>query len=119
MLSKERSDQVGGGVFLIGLALLFMGVLPWWPGIMFVIGASAIAHGVAQGQEWYQVSGGMWMIGLGLVFWFGFSLPLLFILLGLTMLFGWNAKTGWEFHSAKRKNEDKAKNDEEIPPSYV
>ncbi len=119
MVSKERADQVSGGVFLIGLALLFMGVLPWWPGIMFVIGAAAIARGVAEGQQWYQVSGGMWMIGIGLVFWFGFSLPLLFILIGLTMLFGFNVKTGWETHSEKRKNEGKAKNDEQTPSEFV
>lgn len=112
MVSKDRADQVSGGVFLIGLALLFMGVLPWWPGILFVIGASAIGRGVAEGQEWYTVSGGMWMIGLGIVFWFGFSLPLLLILIGLTMLFGYNVKCGWN-SAEKRKNDIKRKNDDE------
>ncbi|MCB9449974.1 MAG: hypothetical protein H6672_00955 [Anaerolineaceae bacterium] len=112
MITKERGDQISGGVFLIGLALLFMNVLPWWPGIMFVIGASVIARGVAEGQPWYTVSGGMWMIGLGIIFWVGFSLPMLLILIGVTMLFGYNAKSGW-FCSQKSEEKAKRKNDEQ------
>ena len=47
MVSKARADQVSGGVFLIGLALLFMTGY-WWPGILFVIGASTMARGVGR-----------------------------------------------------------------------
>ena len=42
MVDKKRSDQAAGGVFLIGLALLFMTGY-WWPGILFVIGAGILA----------------------------------------------------------------------------
>ena len=86
-MEKTRADQVSGGVFLIGLALIFMTHF-FWPGILFVIGASALARGIVEGQEWYTVTGGLWMIGLGIVFYFGFSLPLLLILLGISPLLG-------------------------------
>ncbi len=115
MISKERSDQIAGGVFLVGLGLLFTNVLPFWPGILFVIGASAMARGMAEGQAWYNVSGGLWMIGLGLVFLLGFSWPVLLILIGVTMLFGYNARCAWgSSEKEKRKNDEKPKNSEVI-----
>jgi len=103
MVSKQRADQIAGGVFLVGLGLLFANVLPFWPGILFVLGASSIARGMAEGQAWYSVSGGLWLIGLGLVFLAGFSWPWLLILIGVSMLFGYN----WhDQEKRKRKNEE-------------
>ncbi len=112
MYSKSYADRVSGAVFLIGLGLLFTSVGNivggFFPGILFVIGASAMARGVAEGQQWYNVSGGVFMIGLGLFFLWGFSLPLLLIVLGLMMLFGYTFKSGALVHDSERK----AKNDE-------
>lgn len=112
MVSKARADQVAGGVFLIGLAILFMTGF-WWPGILLVIGASSIARGVAEGRDWYSVPGGLWMIGLGLMFVFGFQWPLLLILIGVSMLFGkswhghhWRGQDDEPEIKSKRKNED-------------
>ncbi len=103
MVSKQRADQIAGGVFLVGLGLLFTGVIGFWPGILFVLGASSIARGMAEGQAWYNVSGGLWLIGLGLVFLAGFSWPWLLILIGASMLFGFN----WhDREKRKRKNEE-------------
>ncbi len=95
MYSKSYEDRVSGAVFLIGLGLLFTpigGIVGgFFPGILFVIGASAFARGLAEGQEWYNVSGGMAMVGIGLFFLLGFNLPLLLILLGLATLFGYTS----------------------------
>jgi hypothetical protein len=121
MYSKSYADRVSGGVFLIGLALLFTplsGIVGgFFPGILFVLGASAMARGVAEGQQWYTVSGGLWLIGIGLVFLLGFSLPLLLIILGLTMLFGYSFKPEM-FGQRKRKQdevyEEKAKHDQYV-----
>ena len=88
MFSSRKADQVSGGVFIIGLGLLFLGTLPWWPGILLVIGASSLARGLAEGQRWASMQGAVWMIGLGLLFWGGFSFPLLLILIGVSMLAG-------------------------------
>ena len=110
--SKERAEQIAGGVFIIGLGLLFMTGISFWPGILFVIGASSIARGVAQGENWYNIPGGVWMIGLGLLFLFNFQWPVILILVGVSMLFGWS----WQNHHAceasdKTKNKEKPKND--------
>jgi len=117
MTSRTRSDQTAGGVFLIGLALLFLVPgLGFWPGILFVIGMTAITHDVTRGKIWYQ-SGGLWMIGFGLLFTFGFSWPLLLIFIGVSMLVGKSQYKGhWcsagDDEPEKRKNE-KRKNDED------
>jgi hypothetical protein len=113
MVSKHQGDQVAGAVFLIGLGVLFLTGY-WWPGILFVIGASAMARGVSEGQAWYNVPGGLWMIGLGLVFAFGFSWPLLLILIGVSMLFGkqWHGQRDVvDEETRKPKNDDKPKRD--------
>jgi hypothetical protein len=119
MVSKERADQIAGGVFLVGLGLLFTDVLDFWPGILFVIGASNIARGMAEGRAWYNVSGGVWLIGLGLVFLLNFSWPLILILLGLSMLFGYSLKDRFRSKrwvviedDEKVKNDEKRKNDD-------
>jgi hypothetical protein len=116
MITKERADQIAGGVFLIGLGLLFTNVISFWPGILFVIGAANIARGMAQGREWYNVSGGVWLIGLGFVFLFHFSWPVLLILIGASMLFGYSVKDHWRHdgEGEKFKNEWKRKNDEDL-----
>ncbi len=92
MYSQQRASQISGGVFLIGLGLLFTNVLPWWPGIMFVIGASAIAKGLAQGGNRGAIQGGIWVIVIGLVFGMGrmmmMAWPLILIAIGASMLFG-------------------------------
>lgn len=88
MFTSKRAEQISGGVFIIGLGLMFLGTLPWWPGILLVIGASSLARGLAEGQRWASMQGAVWMLGLGLLFWGGFSLPLLLILIGASMLIG-------------------------------
>lgn len=121
MVSKARADQIAGGVFLVGLGLLFTGVIDFWPGILFVIGASNIARGTAEGRPWYNISGGIWMIGLGLVFLLNFSWPVILILIGASMLFGYSVKDeykgkGFVFAEGadKAKNDDKRKNEDII-----
>lgn len=120
MVSKARADQISGGVFFIGLGLIFFTHVEFWPWILFVIGASSIARGMAEGRAWYSVSGGLFFLGLGLVFLFGFSLPLLLIICGITMLFGYSFRPArvrigvnsdnddWD----KPKNDEKRKNDD-------
>ncbi len=114
MMSKQRADQIAGGVFLIGLGLLFTNVISFWPGILFVIGASNIARGMAEGRPWYNVSGGLWLIGLGIVFLFHFSWPMILILIGLSMLFGYSVKDRRNSYDdgGKLKNDEKLKNDD-------
>jgi hypothetical protein len=98
MLNKN-GEQVSGGVFLIGLALLFLTGW-WWPGILFVIGASMMSRTVAENKSISHATPGIGFIVAGLVFWVGFSInwgllvPFLLIAAGAWMLFGGGSKVG-------------------------
>ena len=96
MITRENKDRVSGAVFLIGLGVLFtpLGKLigGFFPGILFVIGATAIAHSMAEGEGRDQMMGGLFMLGLGTFFLLGFNLPLLLIGLGIFVLLGYHQK---------------------------
>ena len=119
--SKERADQISGGVFMIGLALLFI-THWWWPGIMFVIGATIIARTMAEGKDWTTATPAFWVIGIGVVFglpgliggidW-GTIWPLGLIALGLFMLFGGNMRPKIGRYDDDDEITDKRKNDED------
>ena len=118
MYSKSSADRTAGAVFLIGIGLLLtpLGAIVggFWPGILFVLGATTFAKGLQEGLPWYNVTGGLWLIGLGLVFLWGFSLPLLLILVGATMLFGYTFRSA-NFGAKIKRDEffdDKPKHDE-------
>lgn len=67
MLSGKRSDQVFGGVLLIGLAVLFVTGY-WFPGILFVIGAASLARTNAEGKALSTDTGAIIMIIIGVFF---------------------------------------------------
>jgi hypothetical protein len=113
-LSSKRSEQVSGGIFLIGIGLMLANVIPVWPGIMFVLGGAAIARGLAEGRGWYALQGGIWLIGIGLIFTFGFSLPLLLIVIGISMLLGATIKPPFT-NDEKQKNEELGPAEEREP----
>jgi hypothetical protein len=111
---KQHADQVGGGVFLVGMGLLFFTGF-WWPGIMFVIGASIISSTIAKGKPWQTATGAFAVIGIGLLFWlpsvFSFNLstlmPVALIGIGLFMLFGGDSRPNISTDDRqKRKNTD-------------
>jgi hypothetical protein len=89
-ISRARAGQITGGVFLIGLGLLF--ALGWfWPGILYLIGTTSIVEGLTQPEGRRRsgpLQGGLFMIGLGVVFTLGFNLPLLLIILGVMTILG-------------------------------
>jgi hypothetical protein len=88
MTSEKRAEQVSGGVFLIGLALLFMGQFPFWPGILLVIGASTLASAVVKRSVWSALNGLVWLFGLAFLFSTGLWWPGILILIGLSMIVG-------------------------------
>ena len=84
-LTNERAGQITGGVWLIGLGLLFA-TGRWWPGIMFLIGVSAIVEGLVEGRGWYAFQAGFWSIMIGVWALYHYSLPMLFVGLGVSMI---------------------------------
>ncbi|MFN8561914.1 MAG: hypothetical protein U0703_30190 [Anaerolineae bacterium] len=111
-MTDKRASEVFGGVFLIGLAVLFL-VNWWWPGIMYVIGIALIARAVTQGRNWMDERAGLVCVGIGVFFTavdvlhiFTFNWwPLILILLGLYLLFGNRVSIGGNGGSGKDKND--------------
>jgi hypothetical protein len=95
---NKRGSQVGAGIFLIGLALLFLLNIGIWPYIMFVIAVSLLANEYTEHSaidfKSSRVVGAavVTIIGLfGLVdfnFDWGRIWPIFLIIAGLAMLFG-------------------------------
>ena len=94
-MSKDRSDQVFGGVLLIGIAVLFLA--NWfWPGILYVIGIALIVRSVAEGKPWTENKNALMTLATAVFFTFSHLMnifngnwwPFLLILAGLYMLFG-------------------------------
>ena len=86
-LSKEQAHAIEGAVWLFGLAALFY-TGRWWPGIMFVIGVSAVVEGLTQGRGWYAFQGGVWSIAIGVWALFHFQIAVLFVAIGASMIVG-------------------------------
>jgi ribosomal protein S27E len=65
------------GIWMIGIgALAITGY--WWPGIMFVVGISALFSG--------SIQTAVWMFGIGIVAHFGFWWPGMIIVIGISLL---------------------------------
>lgn len=94
-MTEKRANEIFGGTFLIGLAVLFL-INWWWPGILYVIGIALLARAVGQGRAWSDERGGLVILALGIIFTvidvlklFTFNWwPVILILLGLYLLFG-------------------------------
>ncbi|MCU0495911.1 MAG: hypothetical protein MUF87_01015 [Anaerolineae bacterium] len=71
---------LSAGVFVIGLALLSLTGW-WWPGILFLFGATAFTYTLAERRRWYEAQWALCFIGIGIIFWSGPSLPLILIIL--------------------------------------
>ncbi len=84
-MSSERAGQITGGVWMIGLGILFYTGM-WWPGIMFVIGASAILQGLVEGRGWYSFQGGIWSIAIGVSALYHFNIAIFFVAMGVSMI---------------------------------
>ena len=108
-MNSKGSQQITGGIFLIGLAVLALTRF-WWPGILVVLGITAIASGALQGRRWHTLSGGLWLIGIAALAYTGFWWPGILVVLGITAI-----ASGLDFYrngtpwARKRKREEKPK----------
>jgi hypothetical protein len=88
-MKQQHYHTLSGGIFLIGLGLLFL--LPgasFWPWILVVIGAAGLPESLAQKRGWMGWQGFFWMVGLAVLFATGYFWPGILILIGLSMLLG-------------------------------
>jgi hypothetical protein len=75
-------------LLLIGIGLIFLLRMPFFPTILAVLGLSSILARLATGQGWHGLQGGIWLVGLFLLFYFDIFLPGILILIGVLALIG-------------------------------
>ena len=113
-MPQINKKQASGAIFLIGWGILFITGY-WFPGILRVLAATALAGSLVDGDPKKARASAMWLIVMGLAFslppvlsellgthvgW----LPVLLILMGLLMLFSPESRPSMP---------GKSKNDEE------
>jgi Double zinc ribbon len=80
-----------GGIWLIGIAVLAVTGW-WWPGIMVLIGISALVDGLQTGDTWEQrwggIQGAIWMFGIAVLAVTGWWWPGIMVLVGLSAILG-------------------------------
>ena len=88
---KSQSQLYGalcGGLLLIGIGLIFILKLDFFPAILAILGLSSIVAGLAIGRSWYGMQGGLWLVGLFVLFYFDILWPGILILIGVSTLIG-------------------------------
>jgi hypothetical protein len=83
--NTQRANAVTGGIWLIGLGILFATRF-WWPGILFLAGITAIVQGSAHGMGWASIHGGLWIILIACWVLTGFNLTIFFVTLGIYVI---------------------------------
>jgi hypothetical protein len=80
-----------GGIWLIGIAVLAVTGW-WWPGIMVLIGISALVGGLQAGGSWEQrlggIQGAIWTFGIAVLAITNWWWPGIMVLVGLSAIFG-------------------------------
>lgn len=118
---RRQSWKIGNGIFFVGLGLLFLTGW-WWPGIMLVFAASALGRALAAGKSWQEARGALLLAVIALLFSlpglmgslsgaFWRWLPLIFVGLGLYMLFSGHCRSLFGHGDDAEKRKNKRKND--------
>ncbi len=81
----ERANAVTGGVWLIGLGVLFATGY-WWPGILFLVGVTALVEGSARGARWQSIHGGLLILLIACWAMMRFNLTVFFVALGVYVI---------------------------------
>lgn len=85
---KGKLEGASGAIILIGIGLIFLLDISFWPWILFVVAAPAVLSGIAEGGLWAGLQGGVWLIGIGVLALLDAWWPGILILIGLSMLVG-------------------------------
>lgn len=88
-MNEERAGQLTGGVFLVGIGLLFATGIGFWPNILLVIAAVSAVKAITERRRGFGdgAKGSLFMLGAWAFFTFG-GWAMLLILMGLGMLMG-------------------------------
>lgn len=84
---SSRTRAITGGIWLIGLGILFATRL-WFPGILFLMGITAMIEGWLDQKGWSAIQGGVWLIFIAFWAMARFNLTFLFVGLGIAVILG-------------------------------
>jgi hypothetical protein len=84
-LHPNQASAVTGGIWLIGIGVLFATRL-WWPGILVLVGLTAVIQQWASGQRWYGMHAGFWLILVAVWACFRYNIAILFVALGIYVI---------------------------------
>jgi hypothetical protein len=82
-----RWGGITGGLFLIGLAVI-AAFNWWWPGILVLLGVTALSGSAASGKPWAGSIGAFFLIGLAVIAAFNWWWPGILVLLGVMAILG-------------------------------
>jgi hypothetical protein len=89
---KKVVNRISGAAFIVGIGMLVLSVLPlpFWPGILFVLGMAALIRAFARYHRAGNMQTAAWMFGLGLMFMPGvdFNFTGVLVLIGFSMVAG-------------------------------
>jgi hypothetical protein len=116
-VDKKYYETLGGGIFLIGLGILFLTRWGIWPWILVVIACAQLPVLLAQKQGWAGWQGFLWLVGLAVLFASGHFWPWILIVVGASVLIGAITKDarGSPFGGSPKK-EQPAPPEEEAAP---
>jgi hypothetical protein len=107
---KKIVNRASGAAFVLGLGLLlFAGLpLPFWPGILFVLGITALIRAFARYHRSGNTQSAIWLFGLGLMFMPGVDLSLtgILVLIGFSIIAGILFKGRFDDIKEDEKDED-------------
>jgi uncharacterized membrane protein YoaK (UPF0700 family) len=83
--TSQRANAVTGGIWLIGLGVL-MATRFWFPGILFLVGITAIVQGSGRRSGWQSVHGGLWLMLLAAWAMMRFSMSVFLVALGVYVI---------------------------------
>lgn len=116
---KKVVNRISGAAFVLGVGLLLLPVvpLPFWPGILFVLGITALIRAFARYHRAGNIQAAAWMFGLGLMFNRGidFSITAIFVLIGFSIIVGILFRGRYDDidEDEKDEGEDKDEDDEQ------
>ena len=123
--NKDAFHGASGGILLIGLGIIFLTNIDFFPAILVVIGLAGLPESVAQKGFWAGIQSAVWLIGIAILFILDIFWPGILILIGLSMLAGGLVRPPMLEGEAKRKRglllevgEDKYEDYEDYEDDY-
>ena len=85
---KSKLEGASGGIILVGIGLIFLLNIDFFPAILIVIGLASLPGSLANKGFWAGIQGAVWLIGLAILFATDKLWPGILILIGLSMIGG-------------------------------